>query len=369
MARAQHRKFRSYSGPRILGDKIDLKPDHSRASHHADRAYWLTTQVESGGRVGSIVMYDGTAVTAGLDQHIAVYPKELANEDYNAKDDQGSLWKLLRRMELASATVQVRGLGYESDLQRLWNALAGEGWYVSQDGCLRYHTDSTVMIAGKNQSVRAGDLVYGRHIRDIFTPDNGKVPKKGRSSMEHQAMWATAERWAELFWAVFSDPDLIPAQVDFGIEHLVKRTKKRRIKIRLTRQGEGKWTKRVSLEWLAYGGRDVSSRIVGEGDWIEELDLAMSVYQSHSVNAPAIANKVIARAWEGSITGAARRDAARAFAKKLIKLLGNSTYGRWDDDIKHGRYQRTRSAARASGLWSRSLFDGAKAIMPKDLRG
>ncbi|MCZ2108032.1 MAG: hypothetical protein LC118_00410 [Dehalococcoidia bacterium] len=57
------------------------------------------------------------------------------------------------------------------------------------------------------------------------------------------------------------------------------------------------------------------------------------------------------------------------FAKLLIQKLGNNPFGRWDDDIRTGRYQRTRHHAMASGLWPTKLFDGPEAIMPADLPG
>jgi hypothetical protein len=57
------------------------------------------------------------------------------------------------------------------------------------------------------------------------------------------------------------------------------------------------------------------------------------------------------------------------FARELILGLGNTKFGRWDDDIRHGRYQRTRRVAKESGLWPEELFVGADAIMPADLPG
>lgn len=348
-----HRKFRSYSGPVIkgVGDPVP-PPMGPRMLHHVDRAFWLTTMVETGGRFGAVMMADGTACTIGLDQHIAVYPKELANEDFNAADDQGTLWKLLRRLETVRSSPS-----YHQALEVLWGMFAEQGWYVAQDGVLRYASDRASLGLGTGKhaaSAVAGDIVFGQHIRNTLTPSGGKVPKSGKE-------WELAKRWAKAFHALTSHPGGQAAQVEYGIEHLVKRTKRRRIKV----PGSARW---VDLEILGYGGREVTSLRVGDGDWSEELDLAMCVYQSHSVNAPSIANKMLARARNKAQGGAAVGNQAR-LAKWLIRFLGNSTYGRWDDDIKHGRYQRTRAAARASGLWTRSLFDGANAIMPRDLPG
>jgi hypothetical protein len=50
----------------------------------------------------------------------------------------------------------------------------------------------------------------------------------------------------------------------------------------------------------------------------------------------------------------------------LIKKLAITKYGRWDDDIPNGRYQRTRNFA--AKIWPSELFVGNKAIMPKDFK-
>lgn len=349
-----HRKFRSYSGPVIkgVGDPIP-PPDEPRLLHHIDRAFWLTMMVESGGKPGAVMMADGTGCTIGLDQHIAVFPKELADEDFNAGDDQGTLWKLLRRLEAVRSSQS-----YHDTLEQLWGMFAEQGWYVAQDGTLRYTRAREVGMGLAIKQVEAGDLVFGRHIRNTLTPREGKVPPSGQH-------WEQAKAWAKAFHALTSHPGGIAAQVEYGVEHLVKRSKRRRIKVPNTigkgaRKNPFRWR---GLEELGYGGHEITSLQVGD-DFPEEVDLAMCVYQSHSVNAPAIANKLLARA----VAKHPGRNHDK-FARVLISLLGNSSFGRWDDDIEHGRYQRTRSAARASGLWSRSLFDGANAIMPRDLPG
>jgi len=321
--KVQWRKFRSYYGPMIQGTVLyELPPE--RRDHHVDRAFWLTAKVETGAKFGSVIAYDGTGMTAGLDQHIAVYPKELANEDYDAKDDQGGLWKLLRRLECVQGDAS-----YRACLGQLWQALEVQGWYLAQDGVLRYAKDK-----GREPGVicDAGDIVYGFEIRDALTPVKGKVD--GPFNRDRAA------EWARMFHLVFSHPDGFRAQAEFGKEHLVERTRKR------------------PLEW-AYDGKEITSLIVGRNIGAAE-DLAMCMYHCHSVNAPAVANKAIKRA---------RTRDGQLDPKKLIRLLGNSSYGRWDDDIKTGRYQRTRSAARASGLWSWALFDGPHALMPRDLPG
>jgi hypothetical protein len=317
------RKFRSYAGPMIKGTVPYEVPELQH--NHVERAFWLTAKVETGARFGSVISYDGTGMTAGLDQHVAVYPRELAGkDDGNALDDQGSLWKLLRRMEYVQGNP-----GYQSRLAGLWTAFENEGWYVAQDGVLRYALD---LRPGDG---RAGSPVFGREIRNVLTPMNGNVD--GPYNREQ------AKKWIQRFHLVFSHPDGFRAQVEFGKEHLVKRTKRR------------------GIEW-AYGNQEVSALTVSRLG--EDLDLAMCMYQAHSVNAPAIANRALKKAADYRPAAPMNVD-----PRKLIRLLGTSSYGRWSDNLKNGRYQRTRSAARASGLWPKSLFDGKDALMPKDLPG
>jgi len=328
------RQFQEFSGPFIAG--IDPIEPPKADDRHVARAFWLTTKVETGAKFGAVVMYDGTAVTGGPDQHVAVYPRYLA--DNSVENDQGGLWKLLRRMEYAGA---------DHALQILWEALKLQGWYVAQDGKLRYVEDHEGI---NGHAKRAGDLVWGNEIRDVLTPTRGKVPKTGPE-------WQRSRDWAMRFHHALVSPVSRRAQVEFGMEHLVERTKSRRIEL-----GDGV---RVGVADAGYGSREISAIRLGSTGWVEDVDLAMCVYQSHSVNAPATANQALARAR----TEFNPEHHGKQFAKLLIQLLGNSTYGRWNDDLATGRYQRTRSAARGSGLWSRTLFDDPAAIMPKDLPG
>jgi len=122
--RIMHRNIGKFSGPVIHGTEVAPLPDNPS---HAGRAYWLTGQAETGNKMGSIMMADGTAFTIGRDQHIAVYPKELASEDFNAADDQGGAWLLLAAIEVAHGPIH-----------QLWEALEAEGWYVAPDGSLRW---------------------------------------------------------------------------------------------------------------------------------------------------------------------------------------------------------------------------------------
>lgn len=321
-------QLRSYSGPWIRGVTPIPAPSGERASFHVDRAYWLTTKLESGAKFGAIVAYDGTCITAGPDQHIAVYPAELASEDYNAADDQGGFWKLLRRLETVQGSSE-----FEAATEAVLGRLRSRGWYLAQDGTVRHLEDGSVSVRGKAIQARAGDLVHGSLIRDEVTPPSGgAVPKSGPP-------WDRARAWAIDLHRLFVHPDGHKAQIEFGKEHLVERTRRRAPR--------------------PYAGREITALRVGP-DWTEAMDLACCVYQAHSVNAPAIANKILSECGDPGRAG---------FARDLLLKLGTSSYGKWDDDLPSGRYQRTRSAALDSGLWARSLFDGPTAIMPRDLPG
>jgi len=340
----------------ILGTSPYALP--SGCDKHVDRAFWLTTTVETGAKFGAIMMADGTALTAGLDQHIAIYPSALANENYNAKDDQGGVWKLLRRLETVKAGAWDGDNDYAGALALVWSELSNYGWYLAQDGVLRYLKSKEAKVGSKKLQCSAGDAVFGAEIRDALTPPLGRVPKEGVD-------WGVSKQWALAFHGLFAHPDGHQAQVEFGKEHLVHRTKAVR-----TFTYADRIRRQRSVEALGYT-HDVTLMRVSEdpkeegapGVMSPEYDLAMCLYQSNSVNAPAVANKILLAVSERHAAGSV------AFSQHLIKALGTSSYGRWDDDLEHGRYQRTRAAARASGLWPRSLFDGASALMPKDLEG
>jgi len=282
---------------------------------HIHRAFWLTCKVETGAKFGMVQAYDGCGMTAGLDQHIAVYPRELSRpDDGNALDDQGTLWKLLRRMEMVN--LMDTGTSAFDPREALWYALAERGWYLAQDGILRWFEH--------------GEAVKGRAIRETFTPHNGTV-----QTVEQRKQSAG---WALLFHDVFDHPALRRAQIEYGLEHLVKRSKRRR---------------------AGYPYPKDITAVRASIDLGSKTDLALCMYHANSVNAPAIANKALHICLSSTTKS--------GFARDLIYTLGTSKYGRWDDDILGGRYQRLRTAAKNSGLWPKELFVGKNAIMPKDL--
>jgi hypothetical protein len=297
---------------------------------HWERVLWLTSKVESGGRFGAITMYDGTAVTAGLHQAIAVYPKELADEDFNAADDQGSLFQLLRMMQMVSDFPEV---------QELNDLFMARGWSLNRDGSLRYLAAGQVNVHGQTKTVKAGDLVYGFDIRETFTPHQGLVPAAGPD-------WEASKKWALAFQKVFASPKSFQTQVEFGAQHFESVARNKNI----TAKG-----KTQSIEAWLYNGH-----IADFQPPTPALDLALAVFWSHSVNGPAIAYQILGQALESVLP----TEDPDKFARVLLRLLGRKQYGRWPFSEPDGRWQRTRDVAK--DVWPSNLFtpDG---VMPTTL--
>lgn len=329
-------QFRSYSGPSI-SDGVSIPTPHNG---HVGRAYWLTTKVETGGYFGRVMAYDGTCMTAGPDQHIAVFPRELVEEDWRAEDDQGSLWALLAHLRLLRGSRD----GFDEVLDDLTDELASDGFTFDRVGFLAYAKDRSVSVGKKVVQVKAGDRAHGNVIRETYTPNMGQVPKSG-------AGWEKAKRWALLWHQITVHPLGWKTQLDFGMGHLIERVQRRRI-------GD-----LGTVNALVYGKEGISSPRTNSMP--ADLDLAMCVYHANSVNGPTPASAALGEAARAHLPSAE----PSKFARVLIQKLGNNPFGRWDDDIRTGRYQRTRAHAMASGLWPARLFDGPEAIMPADLPG
>jgi len=297
MTRVKYRRFGRYAGPLIRG-KVPFKPD---PSDHWSRVVWLASRVETGAKFGTIVMYDGTGVTAGLLQQVAVYPRYVATWSRRPRAGQGSLWELLEAMfEKAPGTTA-----------RLREELETCGWSVRQG-----------LLMGDD-----GRPVPPPRIITEFTPPRGNVPRWG-------VEWHEAKGWALLFHEAFSAPDTYDVQVEEAFKLLLPSVRKKR------RTLLGK-----SLEEAIYGG-DLSK----QADWLrpdDPLDLALAVLFSHSVNAPAIAFRKLAGI-ATLLEHSDLRDPAdrERIARVLIRLLAVSSYGRWNYQIRNGRYQRTRRAAK-----------------------
>lgn len=319
--------FKKFAGVKIKGKtKIPLPI----TSKHIDRAVWLTACVESGGKFGCVMNYDGTGMTASIGQAIAVYPRAL-NDDIK-RNDQGPLWKVLHRIRSSIDRSE-----YFDELNVIKNELEMIGWFISEDGKCRF--------------LETGKLVSGSEIRKEFTGStNGVMPIKGYAKNR-------AEYWVKLFHGLFSHPKTFPIQLAIEAEHFVKRCD--RTKLRFC---SDPINKKETLQRLIYDDLDGHISSVTTLQMGAELDLAMSMYWSNSVNAPSFALKKFCKQ---IIDKAYYALSNEELARIIIRKFGNTPFARWDDDLPNGRYQRTRRYAMK--LWPDRLFVGKDAIMPKDL--
>lgn len=332
MQRFKPIRFKSYQGFRIRGT-VDIMEGDNRKKYvneklHAGRAFMLTFLVESGGKFGSVMNYDGTVMTAGACQNILVYPKEIRKEDYQSKDDQGSLPKLIVEIE--------KNVTRLKPLQRLYEMFKEEGWYLSSDGKIRWREDSRVIVGHRQLIVQAGSIVHGETLRNQIIGEEGRIPRTKSKARKR------CHEWIEIFHEIFSDPSTFQTQILFEISH--------NFGLRASRPFEGN----ISLEDYFYKKDFLSATIVRP-----IKDLAMCFWWCNYVNAPGKAMRVLR---------ACRKVNERNFGRALIRGLGNTTFGRWDDDIPTGRYRRVRLAAMKLGYWPEEFFDD-KGPMPLNLPG
>jgi len=360
MVQVRHKSIGNYSGPVIYGPEYNIASKRfglDIKESHLDRAVFLTALVETGGRIGSIMAADGTAMSAGLGQHILVYPRELANEDFNAEDDQGGLGRLLRMLEVSQEPPM--------HLQALFTQFEVEGWYLAQDGFLRWREAGSRFIKGERIKHSAGDIIHGAILRDRITPIHGKVKARTEN-------WLIAKRWATLFHNVFADPKSIETQLFFEKKHLAERVASRKFLFRKQRR-------RMPVQDVVYGDSISSLELPERAKLCQnpvkcvtlELDLAMCVFHSHTVNAPSIAYRVMRDAIGASgfiVPGDRMKSNERIFAKTLLRMLATSNYGRWNQSIMNGRWRRTRKLASHIGVWPEHYFTGSDAIMPSTFR-
>jgi len=267
MTTVRHKTHGSFSGPYIYGTKSAYQePPKLDNSTHLDRAFWLTTMVESGGKAGTIMGADGTGITASLEQLPAVYPRNMSV--------QGPLFKMLRRIDFAVP------VSYYLPFHM-------EGWVLEHDGVLRYKDN--------------GEPVPPKVIRDTFTPYGGKVPKRGPK-------WEMAKSWALYFHDLFIQGPAILIQLKYGTEQFCK----------FAQRYQTKYLDQKTIETLIYNG-NVLHPLRFDGD--PKMDLAMCMWWNYWVNSPTTAIKKmrdVLITHSGSDLGSA-----------IIKSLRMSNYGRW----------------------------------------
>jgi hypothetical protein len=267
-----------------------------KRENHLEKAAWLTACVEGGGVFGSVQSYDGCGMSAGLEHCIGLLPRSM---------EPGSLWGLLSKIDEALPDTSPTWI-------RMKNALGNVGWYLDTKGVLRKKD--------------TGAAVTGQEIRNELSPVAGVVPESGPD-------FEKAVRWAETFNKLFEDPATFACQI--------RQTK------------NGLLESHKILENTVYSRyckiENASAALVGT-NISNELDLAMCIYHSFSVNAPSKARSVL-EALLGQGHG------PLDFSKLLVKNLGTNSYANWKE-----RYSRTRKYAKESGLFEESLFTSVAPV-------
>lgn len=310
-----YRRFGNYSGFLVVGEASVTTSDFPGiASNHLQRAAYLTACLEAP-HWGTVQSYDGAGMSAGLLHAIAYY---------HSTGRQGSLWGLLRAIELAC---------HNGVVAEVWGMLAELGWYVATDGVVR--------------STEDGGVIRGMDIRAALSAPLGKVPLDGER-------YESAKRWAMAFSRMMADPITFGVQINFCIDWL--------------NRGHADMEGRI-YRWLVHGREGDDPRLIevdgprppllsGESRGTAptlslEQDLAMCVYQAFSVNAPSPAARCL------SNTQAVGRD---GFPRALVHALGTAQRSGWEH-----RYRLARARALSSGLWPSELFAGHGAVMPATL--
>lgn len=297
-----------YAGIKAIGDANVSIPLGDKSKSHMQRAFYITAQLEAP-VWGCVQSYDGCGMSGGPLHWIAILPKTM---------QQGPLFPLLRRIEITSGAT----------IQPLLEEFKKVGWYLAKDGTLK--------------SLQTSALITGSEIRDIFTPEEGLVPKTGPERKQ-------AEKWATLFYNVLADSRTYEAQTEYSIEYLVKSAASTEIK------AYNLFLPQITSPELIKAGSNLKLP--------EAVDLAMCVYHSFTPNAPAIAKQCL----EDTLKAVGNKPDALVFAKTLVKTLGTKSYGRWKDvpGTKGSRYDSARNACIKSNFWASSLLE---VIMPMDFK-
>lgn len=317
----KYRKIGKYSGFVVYGEK----PFKENLSTHIDRAITLTSFVETGNKRGSIMSADGTAITAGQCQNILVYPRNT--------DEQGDLSCLLSKIFAEIEDLRV--------IKPLLSSFERVGWFVYNKK-IRHKWNGEARIEGKSIKYNQNSVVNGSILRNELTGEYGVTPSKGIEKRN-------AQNWVILFHELFAHDSTEKLQMDFEKEKLANKIRKTKISINPRRRG-------VTLQKLFYKGEDP---IEFNSGWMTpEMDLALCVFYSYSVNAPSAAKKVLEKVIDdtGFNPDKAGSIYEIEFAKELLRALGRSDYGRWSHEVKSGRWARTRKHAMNMNYWSKSFF-------------
>ena len=244
--------------------KEPVEPVLLESSSHLQRASWLTSMVESGGVYGTVQNFDGTGMTAGIHQAIAVYPKQLVEDDDIAENDQGPLWELVRR--IGDAATHSADPSFVMEYIDFSQALLEAGWYISPAGVLVHHESD-------------GKVVNGYEIREELTGSrDGVMPVRGEER-------DCAEEWVRRFHRLFSHPATFTVQQRFGAEHFCRGAKRKFRGFRLAP------FLNKNIQDTFYEGKDLTGVKLLHNS--EAVDLALCMFWNYNVNAPAIALEAI----------------------------------------------------------------------------
>lgn len=317
--------FNKYSGLKIKGET----PIELESTLHLDLASYITTQIESGGVYGTVMNYDGTGMTAGSHQAIAVFPRNASD----GIESQGPLWKLLSRMMALDPTP----LALVDIIDEMYDA----NLVLGEDGKVRYQ--------------KTGAYAAGESLQDFFGTPGGVLVERGADRKR-------AEIMISLFHDLFSCPSTFKLQERYGLEHFVKASE--RSKLRFSKVPR---TRGLTIQEMIYDPMVEQHVSLVDSEFMSpELNLAMCMFWSYYVNAPGMALKKLCQA----IDAVDRRTSTweEDLPRMIVRKLGTSSYGRWDDDIDNGRYQRTRSETLKLDIFPKELFHKS-GIMPKDFPG
>jgi len=280
--------FKNHAGWMVRGNAVVPRP--SGASHMEAVAY-LVSQVETGGKFGTVQSYDGAGMSAGLLHNVAVLPSTMT---------QGDLWLLIAHMRDAVGSLGIVGV-----------KMAAAGWALTAGGVL----------------MKGGKQVTGAEIRQEFvgSPDGNGLPGYTRG-----------KEWAEGFSLLFSDPSTFDTQIAFAILWLAK----------------GKAA--TEQQAYAKFGISGDLKLVLRSQLQPEIDMAMSVYHCFSVNAPTPAADILMQALAHYGSGAtAPHDFAKDLISRFGK--SDFARWHDDPQDQGSRYDSTRVAVEKSGLWSLDL--------------
>ena len=321
MNKVKHKRYKNFAGPVLYG--------HTRMAQPADDTFleklvYVTAMVESGGFYGSVFMADGTGITGGLCQHVAILPRQM---------EYGGFWKLMAFIDAFFPVIY-----YD-----LGDLLIEEGWTFQPDGRLRDYTTD----------IEVPPFVF----RQAVTPRHGVVPPPEGypdpdDTDEEISMWRQAKLWCLAVHQILAQPATHRAQLIYECRHFQKMIERTHFKGIL----EGKRVGDVAFPNSATRSPFDDPRV----------ELAMLVFLSFAVNAPkwaytAFESALELQGYQGQVP-LMKSKQSRLFARELIKQLERVGGSKWDDDRKYGRYQRTRDVLK-------TMFDSdvVDDVMPEDL--